>query len=882
MPYLMNTASMYKTTFFSAVFISGIVFPLVANDASGRGNDEQMWYSRPASVWTEALPLGNGYLGAMVFGSVEQERIQLNESTLYSGDPFHTFKSIDVRKKYGEVVSLLNEGKYKQGEQVVAEEWLGRKNQCYQPMGDVWIDFQHKGAYANYKRSLDLSNAVSTVRYQVNNTHFSREYFISNPDRVMVIRLRADGPEKINCSLHLSSPHQETLRREAGKDLLGLGSKAPGFILNREFKLVETLGDQHKYPEVYTKDGVLKAGATRILYGEKAGNLGMSFEILVAPSYRDGEVTVSGNKIIIEEASEVLLLLSAATSYNGYDRSPASDGIDPREKALSFLNKARDKKYRELYADHVHDYQSLYDKVGIQISERTGQSKLPTDERIKQFANGKDPSLAGLYFQFGRYLMIAGSRQGGQPLNLQGIWNDLLMPPWNSAYTMNINLQMNYWPAEVANLSECHEPLFEAIKELAANGTNTARNMYGNEGWVAHHNMDIWRHAEPIDNCKCSFWPMAAGWLVSHLWEHYLFNGNRDFLKNEVYPLLKGTVQFYKDWLVPTADGFLVTPVGHSPELNFRSGEEETSSFSPGPTMDMAIVRESYSRFFEAFRILEPGEDQVLADTIAAQLARLQPYLIGKHSQLQEWLTDFDEADPAHRHISHLYGIYPGNQIHRNTDPGLSGGVAKVLERRGEGGMGWSKTWKQAIWARLLDGEKAFSHLQSQLSPITENKQGINPGGTFPNLFCGPPFQIDGNFGATAGIAEMLVQSHAGEIHLLPALPAAWSHGKVTGLKARGGFEIDLEWKDKKIVKAVIYSRLGGNCRIRTNEKVSYPREAHVKIASRRNTNPLFSYIDPGSPLKSGDVRPPAFSYGASQCVDLPTSAGRYYVIDGL
>ncbi len=871
---------MHKTASLFGAFILGIACPVIAREASTPEKDELLWYSRPASVWTEALPLGNGHLGAMVFGNVERERIQLNESTLYSGDPFHTYKSIDVRKKYGEVTSLLKEGKYKEGESIVAEEWLGRKNQCYQPMGDLWIDFQHTGPYAHYRRTLDLSKAVSTVQYQVNNTRFTREYFISNPDHVMVIRLRADGTEKINCTLNLSSPHEETLLREAGKDFLGLKSNAPGFILNREFKLVEALGDRHKYPEVYTKGGILKAEAARILYGKKAGDLGMSFEILLAPGSRDGEVAVSGNKVVIQDASEVILILSAATSYNGYDKSPAFDGIDPREKALTFLNKARSKRYHELYVDHVHDYQSLYSKVGIQIGIPTEQSKRPTDERIKLFANGKDPSLAGLYFQFGRYLMVSGSRRGGQPLNLQGIWNDLLMPPWNSAYTMNINLQMNYWPAEVANLSECHEPLFEAIKELAVNGSNTARNMYGNEGWVAHHNMDIWRHAEPIDNCKCSFWPMAAGWLVSHLWEHYLFNGDRDFLENEVYPLLKGAVLFYKDWLIPTAEGFLVTPVGHSPELNFRSGGNETSSYSSGPTMDMAIIRESYSRFIEAFSVLDPREDHLLADTVAKQLAKLQPYLIGKHGQLQEWLTDFDEADPNHRHISHLYGIYPGNQIHRYADSGLSAGVIRALERRGEGGMGWSKTWKQAIWARLLDGEKAFSHLQSQLSLITENKQGINPGGTFPNLFCGPPFQIDGNFGATAGIAEMLVQSHAGEIHLLPALPAAWNSGKVTGLKARGGFEIDLEWKDRKIVKAVIYSRLGGNCRIRTNEKVSY-RDG-IPAASGRNSNPLFSYINPGAPLKSRDVQLSSVSFGALHCADLPTDAGKSYVITGL
>lgn len=867
----------YKITFFYVALIFGINIPATAVQTADSEKDEILWYNRPADLWTEALPLGNGHLGAMVFGGIEQEHLQLNENTLYSGDPFHTYKSIDIRKKYGEVISLLNEGKFKLAENIIANEWLGRRNQCYQPMADVWIDFNHKGLVQNYKRTLELSDAVSRVEYQVGETRFTREYFISNPDRVMVIRLKAEGPEKINASIHLSSPHLEPLEVKSSGNLISLKSKAPGFVLSRELKLVEKLGDQYKYPELYTKSGTLKHEASRILYGEKAGGLGMAFELLITPIYWEGDVIVSDDKIVVQGASEVHLLLTAATGYNGYDNTPISAELAHR-KAIGFLDNAKRKKYHELYNNHVHDYRTLYSTVSIRLGNKSLQSQYPTDKRLELFTNGKDPSLSSLYFQYGRYLMIAGSRNGGQPLNLQGIWNDKIIPPWNGTYTLNINLQMNYWPAEVANLSECHKPLFDAIKELAVNGSKTARMMYGNEGWVVHHNTDIWRHTEPIDNCKCAFWPMGAGWLVSHLWEHYLFNGDLDFLKKTVYPLLKGSVEFYKDWLVPTVNGFLITPVGHSPELNFQSGDNETSSFAPGPTMDIAIIRESYSRFLEAYSILLYEEDKQLAETISEQLEKLHPYLVGRYGHLQEWLQDFEDADSKHRHISHLYGIFPGNQIHMHADLRLSSAVEKVLDRRGEGGMGWSKTWKQAIWARLLNGEKAYSHLQSQLTLISENKEGIHPGGTFPNLFCGTPFQIDGNFGAVAGIAEMLVQSHAGEIHLLPALPSAWKDGKVKGLKTRGGFEVDMEWKDGKIVNAVIYSKLGGNCRIRTNNKIKFSDSVQFHLANGPNPNPLFNYIDPGSPVLNTEKDIPEFRYkNSTVCTDIVTEKGKIY-----
>lgn len=842
----------------------------------GQSPARTLWYDKPAAVWSEALPLGNGYMGAMVFGDPAKEHLQLNEGTLYSGDPTGTFKAINVRKDFKQVSELLAARKYQEAQSLIAAEWLGRNHQLYQPMGDFWIELDHKNApVSNYKRQLDLATATATTQYTVGATTYTRTYFASYPDHVIVVKLWASGPGKINGTVHFTTPHQPTARYVAQGNMLTMRAKLPGFALRRTFEQVEELGDQYKYPELYDKSGQRKPGVENMLYDQQINGLGMAFETRVKVLNTGGKVRSDNGTITVQDASEVVLVLSAATSFNGFDKSPASQGIDPKPLLDQRFNAIEKKPYAALYKTHMADYKRLFDRVDLQLAAETDQSKLTTDQRVALFSNGKDPSFSALYFHFGRYLMIAGSRPGGQPLNLQGIWNDQMVPPWNGAYTININAQMNYWPAELTNLSECQEPFFKAINELAINGRETARTMYGNEGWVAHHNTDIWRHAEPVDNCNCSFWPMAGGWLTSHFWEKYLFNGDKVFLKKDVFPLLKGAVQFYQGWLVKNEQGYLVTPVGHSPEQNFLYDGKKQGTFSPGSTMDMAIIRESFSRYLEACKLL--GIDDALTAGVRQNLGQLLPYQIGKYGQLQEWQDDFEDADVQHRHFSHLYAMHPSNQINLQSTPELAAAAKRVMERRGNGATGWSMGWKVNVWARLHDGDHALKLITNLFKLIRTDSTHMSGGGTYPNLFCAhPPFQIDGNFGATAGIAEMLVQSYAGEIHLLPALPQAWHTGRVKGLKARGGYTIDMEWKAGKLTKAVVHSALGGNCRIRTNDRMAVQPTGS---SASQAVNPLFSFVDAGKPIIKDQTKLGELPAVKGFTIALKTEKGKIYEI---
>lgn len=790
-----------------------------------------MWYETPAQNWNEALPVGNGRSGAMIFGGVENEQLQLNENTLYSGEPSVAFKDVKITPEmFDRVVNLIQTGRYTDASNLVCEHWLGRLHQCYQPFGGLRIRSNQAGPNDAYKRFLNLSDAIVTTSYEQNGVRYTREIFASHPDDVIVIHIQSDAADSLDLSLDFTSPHP-TASQKAGGDRLILQGQAPGYVERRTFGQIERWGDQYKHPELYEANGKRKYNH-RVLYGDEIDGKGMFFEAQLKPVLPDGgvcEITDTG--IHVSQTDEVYFLLGMATSFNGFDKSPSREGVNPSQKAAAILKQAMAYDYQTLKQRHTTDYRSLFDRVRFRLESTPEQKALPTDQRLQQFAQTADPDLAALLFQYGRYLMISGSRPGGQPLNLQGIWNKDTIPAWNSGYTININTEMNYWPAEVTNLSECQEPLLRLIRELAQSGTETARNMYGRRGWIAHHNTSIWRESYPNDNVPdASFWPMAQGWLCSHLWEHFQFTQDSVFLRNEAYPLMKGAAEFYMDWLVEDGNGHLVTPVGISPENSFITDDGQKAAISMGPTMDMAIVRELFTRTLQTAEMFHL--DGTFRDELKTKLDRLLPYQIGKRGQLQEWMYDFKELEPQHRHFSHLYGFHPSDQITPDKTPELFQAVRKSLELRGDFATGWSMGWKINCWARLLDGNHAYKIIANLFNPVGFGN-GHKGGGLFRNLFCAhPPFQIDGNFGYTAGVAEMLLQSHAGYIHLLPAIPDVWSEGSISGLKARGNFELAFSWEAGKLQEAQLLSQAGKTCTLRCAQPFTVRQHGQYVVAS--------------------------------------------------
>jgi len=729
-----------------------------------------LWYDKPAARWTEALPLGNGQLGCMVFGGTEKERIQFNHDTLWVGKP-HDYSHGGAAEYLPVLRKLLFEGKQGDAHKLGMEKFMSvpLRQMPYQPFGDLNLEMPGHANVENYRRQLDIDRAVATTRYTVGGVAFTREVLASNPDDVIVVRITADGPGKVAFTASLSTPHGESKTRALGSDQLALA-------------------------------------------GRIGGDNAIAFEARLLVRTDGGKVGVAGEAIRVEGASSATLILAGATNYKDFEDLSA----DPAKLCEETLKPLAGKSYEAIRKDHLADHQRLFRRVVLDLGTTDAVNK-PTDQRLKAFGP-EDPQLAALYFQFGRYLMIAGSRPGSQPLNLQGLWNESTRPPWESKYTCNINTEMNYWPAEMCNLAECAEPLFDALDEMAVSGGKVARAHYNARGWVLHHNFDLWRGTAPINNSNHGIWPTGGAWLCQHLWWHYDFSRDKQFLADRAYPVMKHSALFFLDYLIEDPrnnKGWLISGPSNSPEQG---------GLVMGPTMDHQIIRNLFADTIKAGEIL--GVDEDLRKTLIEKRAKIAPNQIGRHGQLQEWLEDKDNPGNRHRHLSHLWGLHPGCEITPRGTPELFNAARVSLTHRGDGATGWSKAWKVNLWARCEDGEHTYKILQ-----------GLITGSTFPNMFdaC-PPFQIDGNFGGTSGIAEMLLQSHAGEIALLPALPGAWKNGSVKGLRARGGLEVDIAWKDGKLASYELRASCDGTHSIRLPDGTT--KQITLKAGQKQGNSP--------------------------------------------
>ncbi|MHB9141517.1 MAG: glycoside hydrolase family 95 protein [Paludibacter sp.] len=791
-----------------------------------QNTDYKLWYDKPAQVWTEALPLGNGRLGAMVFGNPATEQIQLNEATIWAGSPNNNANPTAL-EYIPKVRELVFAGKYLEAQTLATEKVMSNTNSGmpYETFGDLRISFPGHSRYTDYYRDLNLDSARATVRYNVDGVTYQREMFTSFTDQVVIVRLTASEKGKITFNAILTSPQQDV------------------FIAS-------------------TGDTVTLSGITPTHERQKGK---IKFNGRLTAKIQGGRMTCKDGVLSVESADEAILYVSIATNFNNYK------DIDGNEtgRAKNYLEKALKVDYQKAKIAHTAFFNQYMKRSSLDLGPNL--SKETSDMRIEHFAQTNDANLVATYYRYGRYLLICSSQPGGQAANLQGIWNDKMLPSWDSKYTTNINLEMNYWPAEVTNLTELNEPLFRLTKEVSESGKETAKIMYGAEGWVLHHNTDIWRITGPVDRATSGMWLSGGAWLSNHLWEHYLYSGDKEFLKS-VYPVMKDAAVFFDQIMVkePTHNWLVVCP-SSSPE-NEHIGSDGNATTAGGVTMDNELISNLWNIIIKSSKILNTDPD--FAGHLQSRINEMAPFQIGRWGQLQEWMFDWDKPDDTHRHISHLWGLYPGNQISPYRTPELFDAARTSLIHRGDPSTGWSMAWKVCYWARLLDGDHAYKLITDQLSIVRNEPKH---GGTYPNLFdAHPPFQIDGNFGCTAGIAEMLMQSYDGFIYLLPALPSVWKNGEIKGLVARGGFEMDIKWSNGKVEKVTIRSRIGGNCRLRSLTPLK--GKGLVK-AQGDNANPLYAVPTTSKPLINKDAKLNPVILKNTYLYDLKTEAGKTYII---